>query len=73
MADGMGIEAGPDGLDRCGWCPGPPEYVEYPDTGESALYDLAGDPHELTNLAGDPATRSVREELRTRLESLRRR
>jgi DNA-3-methyladenine glycosylase I len=27
----FGIEPGPDGLDRCSWCLGAPEYVEYHD------------------------------------------
>jgi arylsulfatase A-like enzyme len=26
-------------------------YIEYPDTGERELYDLVGDPHQLTNVA----------------------
>lgn len=31
MADDLGVEPGPDGLGRCWWCLGAPEYVEYHD------------------------------------------
>jgi arylsulfatase A-like enzyme len=36
------------------------------------LYDLKQDPHELKNVYGDPAHRSVTDKLRTELERLRR-
>ncbi len=47
------------------------KYIEYEQ--ETELYDLERDPHELTNLASDPATERVRDELRERLARLRRR
>jgi N-sulfoglucosamine sulfohydrolase len=37
------------------------------------LYDLTSDPHELKNLAGDPAQAKVLEELRTKLHDWRKR
>ncbi|HEX7900061.1 MAG TPA: sulfatase [Planctomycetota bacterium] len=44
-------------------------YYEAPE--EFELYDLAKDPHELKNLAADPAHAALKEELRRRLEQLR--
>ena len=43
-------------------------YRDYPEWEE--LYDLARDPHELVNLAGDPEWAAERERLRSRLEAL---
>jgi len=45
-------------------------YVEYA-TGEAELYDLAADPAELRNLAGDSTVAGVRRKLLEELESLR--
>jgi len=41
------------------------------DRGNKELYDLAGDPHELRNLAGEPALRQVQSGLEARLETWR--
>ena len=46
------------------------KWVEYGD-GFAELYDLAGDPHELDNVAGDPAYLTVQAHLATRLAVLR--
>jgi arylsulfatase A-like enzyme len=45
-------------------------YIEW-DTGDRELYDLAADPFELENLAGDPAFADTQEALMRRLERLR--
>jgi N-acetylglucosamine-6-sulfatase len=45
------------------------KYVEYQD-GEEQLYDLAEDPYELRNRAADPAYRSTKDRLHTRLVEL---
>ncbi len=45
-------------------------YTEYT-SGERELYDLRADPHELDNLADEPATSDLLEELGRRLEALR--
>ncbi len=48
------------------------KYVRYYGAGEDGveeLYDLAEDPHELVNRAGDPALRKVREALAARTEA----
>lgn len=44
-------------------------YVEWA-TGERELYDLARDPWELQNLAGNPATQQLRDQLSVRLMQL---
>lgn len=44
-------------------------YVVY-ETGEEELYDLAADPYELQNRAGDPSLTEVRDRLRARLHEL---
>ena len=44
-------------------------YVAY-GTGEQELYDLAADPYQLTNLAGDPAHASEVASLKARDEQL---
>jgi arylsulfatase A-like enzyme len=38
-------------------------YARYPATGESELYDLRRDPHELHSRQDDPKLRAVREQL----------
>ena len=38
-------------------------YARYPSTGESELYDLKRDPHELRNRQGDPHLRTVQDQL----------
>ena len=43
--------------------------VEF-ETGQNALYDLANDPYEMTNVAGGPAYAAVAEELSRRLAEL---
>ena len=45
-------------------------YVEYHHDGWQELYDLRSDPWELSNLAADPAYRSIRLALRKRLHQL---
>jgi N-acetylglucosamine-6-sulfatase len=45
-------------------------YAEYVN-GEKELYDLARDPHELTNRAADPGLAPVRDDLARRLARLR--
>ena len=45
-------------------------YVEYA-TGEKELYDLAADPWELDNHAGNPADAAVQSALAARLAELR--
>jgi hypothetical protein len=42
------------------------KYCYYPD-GETELYDVKQDPHELNNLSGKPALRDVEFDLRTRI------
>jgi hypothetical protein len=49
------------------------KYVETVDTGEVELYDLAADPYELENLAGDPEYASTGAQLAQRLWELARR
>lgn len=49
---------GVDAPDRHGW-----EHMDSPIYAEQYLYDLANDPHERRNLAGDPAYRAVADEL----------
>ena len=44
-------------------------YTLWPD-GTQELYDHASDPDELTNVAGDPARRAARDELRRRIDAL---
>lgn len=46
------------------------KYVELA-TGETELYDLRSDPHELTNRARDPSTRQLVADLRDQLATLR--
>jgi N-acetylglucosamine-6-sulfatase len=47
------------------------KYVMYPQSpGEEELYDLVNDPHELTNLAGNPDFAIARAQLRQRLMRL---
>ncbi len=53
------------GLRRNDW-----KYIEYAD-GEEELYDLASDPYELENLAGDAAHESVRAAMAQRVDELR--
>jgi N-acetylglucosamine-6-sulfatase len=45
-------------------------YVEFGRSGETELYDLAGDPYELDNLAADPARAALVERLSGRLAAL---
>lgn len=45
------------------------KYVSY-QTGEQELYDLAADPYEMTNLAGDPAHVELLTEMQTRLAAV---
>lgn len=45
-------------------------YAEY-ETGERELYDLTADPHQLTNVAGDPAYAAQQTRLAARLLELR--
>ena len=45
-------------------------YVVYTETGERELYDRRRDPHELRNVAGDPAYAGVRARLAARLDRL---
>jgi arylsulfatase A-like enzyme len=47
------------------------KYVEY-STGETELYDLANDPHELNNLAGQAEYAEIQAQLKARLDELRR-
>ena len=49
---------------RTGSCPGPED--------ERELYDLAADPHELENRAGDPSHAGLQTALHQRLQALRR-
>lgn len=44
-------------------------YAQY-DTGEEELYDLAADPYELSNVAGDPAYQSALTSIRARMMEL---
>src|SRR5581483_2555116 len=46
-------------------------YVEYRVPAETELYDLAKDPYELQNVAGDPSYDRVRAELAARLAKLK--
>jgi arylsulfatase A-like enzyme len=46
------------------------KYIEY-DTGEKELYDLAADPYELANHAGDPAWATTQAQLASQLAQLR--
>ena len=46
-------------------------YAEYPATDERELYDLAQDPHELTNLAGSSTHSQTEDRLRSLFLSLR--
>jgi arylsulfatase A-like enzyme len=45
-------------------------YVVYTETGERELYDRRRDPHELRNVAADPAYARVQAQLATRLDRL---
>ncbi len=45
-------------------------YVRYAATGAEELYDRRSDPHQLVNLAGDPAHREVKQEYADRLARL---
>ena len=45
--DGLGVSAGPDGVPRCWWCLGAPEYIDYHDRvwgrpmhGEGELFEM---------------------------------
>ena len=44
-------------------------WVEY-ETGERELYDLGADPHQLQNVADDPARAELRARLEARLQEL---
>jgi len=46
------------------------KYIRYELEGMDELYDLAADPHEMRNLAGEPSSRAVLEQLRAELERL---
>ncbi|MDH7601324.1 MAG: sulfatase [Armatimonadota bacterium] len=47
------------------------KYVEYPDSEyPSELWDLKNDPHEMTNLIGDPSKADVISDMKKRLERL---
>ena len=46
------------------------QYVEY-GNGDRELYDLANDPHQLRNLAAEPANEELVADLRERLEALK--
>lgn len=46
------------------------KYTEY-STGETELYDLVNDPHEMLNVAGKSAYREIQTELAERLQSLK--
>lgn len=39
------------------------------DSGHQELYDLAADPHEMHNLAGEPKSRAVKAEMEARLNA----
>jgi N-acetylglucosamine-6-sulfatase len=45
-------------------------YVVYTETGEKELYDRRKDPHQLTNIAGDPAYSKIQAKLATQLAKL---
>jgi N-acetylglucosamine-6-sulfatase len=45
-------------------------YVVYTETGEKELYDRRKDPHQLTNIAGDPAYTKVQAKLASQLAKL---
>jgi N-acetylglucosamine-6-sulfatase len=45
-------------------------YVVYTETGEKELYDRRKDPHQLTNIAGDPAYAKIQAKLATQLAKL---
>ena len=49
------------------------KYIEYPDQTDDIdeLYDLENDPGEMTNLIGSPDHQTVRSELKTELERLK--
>ena len=70
------VEAGPDvadgpwfytGIRTDGWL-----YLEYEQTGELELYDMANDPYQLQSLHADPAYATQRDELASQLSGLRR-
>jgi hypothetical protein len=46
-------------------------YIEYPRSSEQELYDLAADPAQLQNLAGDPDHANELDDLQTWSEALR--
>ena len=46
-------------------------YVEYPRSNEQELYDLAADPAQLQNLAGDPDRANELDDLQAWSEALR--
>ncbi len=49
------------------------KYIRYTEfEGMDELYDLAADPHEMRNLAGEPSSRAVLGELKAELERLKR-
>ena len=45
-------------------------YVVYTETGEQELYDRRKDPHQLTNVAGDPAYAQIKAKLAAKLAKL---
>ena len=47
------------------------KYVIYRDSGAEELYDLKADPHEINNLAGDPAYAATKARLIAKLEQLK--
>jgi arylsulfatase A-like enzyme len=49
------------------------KYLEHRDRGDAMLFDLATDPHERTNLAGDPALAATEGQLAAGLAEARRR
>jgi N-acetylglucosamine-6-sulfatase len=50
------------------WRTGTHKLITYPDGGQlEELYDLSSDPHEMLNLSGDPAVRTLEDTLRNAL------
>lgn len=69
--NGDGLAGRPDSLPQFwGIRSAAAKYVEL-DTGERELYDLAADPYELANRAGDPAYALVQQDLQARLTALK--